>query len=190
MNLSTRITVANGLYALLAVVTIADVTMYSYLKVLTHQSATDSTPFVRNISGAAASLRPHGYSDAGVEVPAASSSDKGWAVRYTSLGCKFSRADEPMWRVLKSALVSGGYHIYDVAPYPLKRLPAPAGDQHESQIAFIDVGWMKQYRLTGTPTTLIFNSHGRIIWTHSGTMDTEDQKSALQTISWNKWRSQ
>jgi hypothetical protein len=186
MNLSMKVVVANTVYTLLVGVTVADVSLFSYMTALTHRNATDSTPFVRDVPDSAAGIRPRGYSDAGIEVAASSMSDKGWAVRYTSPGCKFCRADEPKWSALKSELVASGYQVYDLLPSSSKR--PTVGHNDEMPIAFIDVGWMKQYRLTGTPTTLIFNRHGKIIWAHAGTMSDEDQKSALRTLFWNKSR--
>ena len=187
MSLSMKAVVANAVYVLLAGVTVADVTLFSWLTVLAHRAATDPAPFVREKTDWAASIRPHGFSAAGTEVSVSSSSDKGWAVRYATAGCRFCRADQPKWSALKTELVARGFHIYDIPPY-LLNLPSgeSAGQKDETAIAFIDIGWMKQYRLTGTPTTLIFDRHGKIIWAHAGTMDEQDQKSALLTISLNK----
>jgi thioredoxin-related protein len=83
--------------------------------------------------------------------------------------------------MLKSQLVKKGYRIYRIPPTWDESYSNSAPEvASETQISYVDVSWMKWYRLTSTPTTLLFDGHGKLIWSHIGTMDKDDQKSAMQ----------
>ena len=172
--------------ALLAIVAIADVVIYGYVISL-RQSLRDPRVFYRGTAGTVANARPEGYALSSGRIELSSNSQTGWAVRYASRFCKFCQKDEPKWQSLKSRLASNKYSIFTI--------PVTAGESYSEdanalsgtvQISYVDVGWIKQYRLSATPTTLIFNKNGQIIWTHAGTMTDDDEKSALHAIDVNR----
>jgi hypothetical protein len=171
---------------LLAVVAIADVVIYGYVISL-RQSVGDSRFFYRGISDTATNARPGGYNLSNVRLTVNSNAQTGWAVRYASRFCKFCQKDEPKWQSLKSHLASNSYLIFTIPVTAAESYPEHASAlSGTSQISYVDVEWIKRYRLSATPTTLIFNRSGKIIWTHAGTMTDDDEKSAIHAIDVNR----
>ena len=172
------------IYPLLAMLTVADAALFVYVTVTRHSLALSPAVFLRNPADSLPSAPPRGYSAQGIEAASPSPAGQGWAVRYTTPACPASHADEKQWGSLKAQLLSRGYRIYTIPPNT--DLPAHARPStDETQLMFVDVGWMRRYRLPGTPTLLLFNGRGQLIWTHAGTISHDDAKSALSAVFWN-----
>jgi len=180
-----RLRIKHALYLSLAIVAGVDVALFVYVTVARHLIPSTGA-FIRGETISEVGSPPSGYSDEGEKIPAPKAGH-GWAVRYTTPECEFSRADRTPWSSLEGQLVARGYWIYEIAPrtgnLKVLRTSKETGKTH---IAFVDVGWMKRYRLTATPTTVIFNERGKIVWTHVGTMGQDDQKSAVRALFWNR----
>jgi hypothetical protein len=167
---------------------VADVALFSYVAVARGSSRLSASLF-RDPPDAGSGFPPSGYSAAGNKVAPPAASENGWAIRYASPHCEHCRADEARWSGLKTQLIKKGYHIYEIPPTSADSYPANAPElAGETQISFVDVGWMKRYRPMSTPTILLFNGHGRVIWTHVGEMNQDDDKSALQAGSLIRFR--
>jgi len=181
MKLSKDVLV-RGVYAILALVSIADIAMFAYVTVIRHSSEMSAWLFRHSID-TKGNFPPSGYSAAGNVVSLSSRSDAGWVVRYATPRCEHCRADEARWSSLKSQLINRGYRIYEIPPTATESYYADAPElAGETQISFVDVGWMKRLRFMSTPTTLLFNAKGDVTWTHVGEMSQEDQQSALQAV--------
>lgn len=175
-----------GTYILLAIVAVTDVALFASVTAARY-SIRVSKVFSRSSLAEGAGLSPGGYSASGNKVSVSTAREKGWAVRYASSKCEYCRADEARWSNLKLQLLNKGYRIVEIPPDLSESFSDGAPElTGETQIPFVDVDWMKRYRLTMTPTTLLFNGHGKVIWTQDGVMSEADQKSAAQAAFWNR----
>jgi hypothetical protein len=173
------------IYALLTVIAATDVVLFAYVNVARY-SGMVSEAFFRDPSDMRANVPPSGYSAAGEKAPLPSLSESGWAVRYATPQCGYCRSDEAQWSMLKSKLIKKGYRIYEVPPDSVASYFDSAPElANETQISYVEVGWMKRYRFTATPTTLLFDGRGKLIWSHMGIMNKDDQKSALRAWFFN-----
>lgn len=110
------------------------------------------------------------------------STPSGWAVRYARNGCDFCTSDLE-WKRLAEQLERHNYRTIIL-------LPTEAGKVDEDemfsesakQMAFIKMEWVKQFRFTGTPTTVIFDNDGRVLWRQFGKLSEADYKSAEKAI--------
>jgi len=173
-------------FVLLAVVTITDIALFAYVSSATHFNRKSELVFGNNSDGGTTDP-PSGYSADGKRISTLGLAARGWVVRYASPLCKFCRADEAQWSKLKSQLIARGYQIYELPPslrgaYS-NSAPELAG---ETQIVFVDVGWIRNRRFAGTPITSLFDAHGRVIWTHIGGLEADDQRGALRVDMLNR----
>jgi hypothetical protein len=161
-------------------ITVSDVALFTYVTIARHSNRILEVP-LRRPSTESNNVPLHGYSSTGKEVSVPSVSERGWVVRYTTPRCEYCRADEGQWSILKSLLIKKGFQIYEIPPDSINSYSAGAPEMaNETQISFVDVGWIKRYRFVGTPTTLLFDGDGKMIWSHMGTMDKNDRKSAIK----------
>jgi hypothetical protein len=106
----------------------------------------------------------------------------GWVVRYTSKGCRYCTLDSE-WERLVSQLERFNYRTILLLPTEVDQfdddqiLPESA-----KQMAFVKMDWIKQFRFTGTPTTVIFDNNGRVLWQHFGMLKEADYESAGKAI--------
>jgi len=114
------------------------------------------------------------------------SAPSGWVVRYASSGCIYCKLDYE-WEKLLPFLKSHNYRTLLLLP--------KIGDQFEEdqiqsenvrQMAYVKMDWIKQFRFTGTPTVVIFDSNGRVLWQHRGILKDADYKSAQKIVLRNK----
>ena len=173
------------IYMVLAAIVVADVFLLAYAIVARH-SANMSQLYFRNPLQARASAPFDGYSAAGAKITFDSAPTRGWAVRYASQACPHCRADEQQWNELKSQLLEKGYRIYVIPPSAQDAYPNDASSiSGATQLPYVNVEWIKQYRLTGTPTTLLFSGSGKMFWSHLGEISKSDRVSALIAVTWN-----
>ena len=110
------------------------------------------------------------------------SSHSGWAVRYAAKTCAFC-AEDTQWERLSAQLIKSGFKVTVLLPsadeaYPAQSL-VPAG---APQIAFVSMDWMKQFRITITPSLLLFDRSGRLIWQQQGVLSPTNVEQALEVI--------
>jgi hypothetical protein len=121
---------------------------------------------------------PDGFAADG-EKAAAPKSPSGWVVRYSAQSCKYCRKDENLWNPLQSELQRMGYQVFVVVPSARDEFShQDASVLGTQQLTYVNMGWIKQFRLSETPTVLIFNNDG-LIWSHQGTLGASDPASAL-----------
>jgi len=110
----------------------------------------------------------------------------GWVVRYTRKGCHFCALDTE-WSRLVSHLDRNNYRT-------ILLLPTDADQYDEDQmfsgnvkqLAFVKMEWVRQFRFTGTPTTIIFDNNGRVLWRQFGMLTEDDYKSAEKAVERHK----
>jgi len=103
-------------------------------------------------------------------------------VRYASSRCHFCREDV-YWSKLALELERRSVPIIIVLPGSSAEFPP--GDLMPStaqQAAFVSVEWTRRFRLTFTPTLLVFDSHGQLVWWHEGTLAAADVTSVLSAV--------
>ncbi len=172
------------LYAILALLICVDIGLSGYIFLENHNRTVMLADYFRNGLEAKSTNQPVGYSSTGMRLNVVPGTGKGWVVRYASTKCEFCRADEAQWSALKSLVINAGYHIYYISPDGMNSyMDRPAEQPTETQISFVDIDWMKRYRLTGTPTTLLFNNCGNLIWAHTGTMSAVDQQDVSRALT-------
>jgi hypothetical protein len=50
------------------------------------------------------------------------------------------------------------------------------------QVAFVSMEWMKRFRLTVTPTAMLFNRAGTLVWAQHGMLRPDSIASALRVL--------
>jgi len=126
--------------------------------------------------------KPEGFARDGTRLNI-SDSGKGWAIRYAEVGCKYCASDA-QWKLLASKLQEAGFEIIVLLPSPKGEYPqdglVPKGIQ---QAAFMNVEWIKHFRLSVTPTILLFDNRQRLLWQRQGVLDSQDVASAVRVIN-------
>lgn len=129
---------------------------------------------------------PDGFRLDGKHISPISMDKAGWTVRYAARDCQSCRADEARWLPLARALMNENYDVRVLIPGRADAFPSqPPGI---TQVGFVNLEWIGRYRLTRTPTVLIFDREKGLIWSHEGTLDGEDQEDALSTVRAAKHR--
>jgi len=111
-----------------------------------------------------------------------SSSPSGWVVRYANQGCMYCKLDFE-WERLASELDRHNYRTILVLPLNENQydednvIPKTA-----KQMAFVKTEWIKQFSFRGTPTVVIFDNNGRMIWHRNGMLTEIDYNSAIKAI--------
>jgi len=115
-----------------------------------------------------------------------SSSPAGWVVRYASNGCIYCKLDF-YWEHYASKLESLNYRIILLLPKEEDKFDDDRIiSKTLQQLAFIKPEWIKQFRFTGTPTVVIFDNNGRVLWRHAGLLKEVDYNSLKMAIEGNK----
>jgi hypothetical protein len=149
-------------------------------------SAQDSSLILRTSGGLDAAAPPDGFLATGVSLHSSTNKHNGWVVRYAAKECKYCRLDGPVWAQLKDDLQRRGYQIFVVVPSARDEFPSDSKDVAEAQEeTYVNVKWIKLYRLSVTPTLLIFNGKHGLIWSHQGMLDSHDPGSAMRAIEMN-----
>jgi thioredoxin-related protein len=107
----------------------------------------------------------------------------GWVVRYASTGCIYCRLDFE-WERLVPLLERLGYRTTILLPKETDEFEDDKIiSENAQQMAFVKMDWIKQFRFTGTPTVIVFDNNGRVLWHHNGMMKNVDYESARSAIS-------
>jgi len=106
----------------------------------------------------------------------------GWVVRYASSGCIFCKLDYE-WEYLASQLERLNYRTIILLPNLESQLDdVSIIPKNAQQMAFVKMDWIKQFRFTGTPTVIIFDSNGRVLWHLNGMLKESDYRAAEEII--------
>jgi len=103
----------------------------------------------------------------------------GWVVRYTSKGCTYCAQDSE-WERLVLLLERHNYRT--VLLLPTEKNKYDEDEQTLQQMAFVKMDWIKQFRFTGTPTVVVFDNSGRVLWHRVGMLNESDYESAVKII--------
>ena len=101
-----------------------------------------------------------------------------FAIRYLSDKCGFCDADTE-GRRLEQELQRAGVSVAVLLPRVGDQLAAEKVPQGTPQLSFVSTEWIKRLRLTVTPTFLIVDAHGELIWHNEGTLSALDVDVAL-----------
>lgn len=173
--------IERGLILVLSFLILGDAALVVYLKNSGFQS--EARLILRDPSSQGTFVPPVGFgSCAGVgEDQLNSHGYQGWAVRYSSNNCPFCKKDEALWNPLESGLREIGYRVFIIVPNTQDEFPPNSDELNGArQEVYVSLGWIKHFRLTVTPTLLLFNHRGELIWSHQGMLDPIDPSSALQ----------
>ena len=106
----------------------------------------------------------------------------GWVVRYVSRECIYCKLDYE-WERLVPQLERLNYRTILLLTKEADQLNQDqVVPKSAQQIAFIKMDWIKQFRFNGTPTVVIFDKNGRVLWHHTGIMNIANYKSAENVI--------
>jgi hypothetical protein len=145
-------------------------------------STSDSKYHFPNLSSGGSS--PVGYDAEGMPARLDLHQHSGWAVRFASPHCHYSQQDEPTWRRLSSELNRRGVPIYIIVPTQTDAYPKDYTSTIGAvQLSYVDMEWLRRFRLTGTPTVLLFNREGGLVWSHRGLLHEKDASVALGSIA-------
>src|SRR5690348_13550984 len=166
---------------LLGMAILADGALITKVIVTEHEYQSHvSTVLVRSVSSERVPLL-RGFSPTGTD-PSLISPIHGWAVRYASRTCPYCSRDT-QWKELAPLLEAHGYPIVVLLPQvgdaisDKDMVPSDA-----SQIALVDMNWIKRFRLSVTPSLLIFSRDGRLIWSRQGMLLPDDPESVMREI--------
>jgi len=110
------------------------------------------------------------------------SAPSGWVVRYASKGCRYCALDAE-WERLIPQLEHLDFRTILLLPTETDQFDEDQMiPERAKQMAFVRMDWIKQFRFTGTPTTVIFDNNGRVLWRHYGMLKEADYKSAEKAI--------
>lgn len=130
---------------------------------------------------------PDGFTPEGLKISQDESSvpASGWVVRYASKGCVYCMLDFE-WEWLVPQLEQRNYRSIVLLPKEEDRFDEDRiVPRTAQQMAFVKMDWLKQFRFTGTPTVIIFDNKGHVLWSHYGILKEADYKSAEKTIAEN-----
>jgi len=168
------------------VLAIMDGVLYSRVRAGIDRFAQSSESIYRLREEHSAISPPDGFTVTGAREIPKWLPPSGWAVRYASNNCGYCKQDEARWTRMATELRRLNFQIVTVVPESRDAYPANAEALKQTdQIVFVDIGWLKNFRLDKTPTLLIFDPRHGLIWSHRGVLETEDQGSAMRTIK--KW---
>ena len=115
-----------------------------------------------------------------------SSALSGWVVRYASRGCIFCNLDYE-WERLVPVLERNNYRTILLLPNETDQFAeSRVLPESAEQMAYVKMDWIKQFRFTGTPTLVIFNNKGRVLWHRTGMLQDVDYESIVKTIENNR----
>lgn len=110
-----------------------------------------------------------------------SRAEHGWAVRYVSKDCGYCETDVHGKRLI-SELEELGMPVAILVPRAGEEVADGMFAAASPQMTFVPVGWIKQLRLTVTPTLMIFDGKGALVWHHQGTLQPDDVTEAMSLV--------
>jgi len=171
----------------LGMLIVLDSFLYLQAKTKLDHVAQDTTILYRSPDKTNTIGPPDGFNSSSIKVDITRKSNKGWVVRYAAKNCEFCRADEPRWNQMSADLQRLGYSVIFIVPQASEAYPdnslALMGTREE---VYVNLEWVKRFRLSMTPTLLIFAPDQKLLWFHQGALGPADPASAFRTIElWN-----
>ena len=109
-------------------------------------------------------------------------SPSGWVVRYASKGCAYC-AQDTEWDRLVPLLDRHNYRTLLFLPKESDQFDEDGMLSRDlRQMAFVKMDWIKQFRFTGTPTVVVFDKTGRVLWGRVGKLNEADYDSVERVI--------
>lgn len=109
----------------------------------------------------------------------------GWVVRYASKGCIYCMLDYE-WENLVRQLEPLNFRTILLLPKEADQFDKDkVVPETAQQMSFLKVDWVKQFRFSKTPTVVIFDGDGNVLWHHRGMMNNAHYKSAVKAITRN-----
>ena len=103
-------------------------------------------------------------------------------IRYASRTCGYCARDT-VWPRLAEAMRLKGVSVAVLLPRAAEGFdPAALVPAQVPQVAFVSMEWMKRYRLTVTPTAMLFNRAGKLVWAQHGMLRPDSIASALRVL--------
>jgi hypothetical protein len=101
-------------------------------------------------------------------------------LRYASTSCSYCKQDRAFFNLLFRQLRQVGCTAVVLAP-TREELEAPSDGEH--RLEFTTAATARALPLTATPTTLLFDWAGRVIWLKQGAMDRDDVGRAIRAAA-------
>jgi len=106
----------------------------------------------------------------------------GWVVRYASKDCVYCKLDFEWERLVplserlnyRTILLppTENDHFADEQIFPARAL----------QMAYVKMDGIRQFRFSGTPTVVIFDNRGHVLWHRKGMLSDVDYESAEKAV--------
>lgn len=104
-------------------------------------------------------------------------------IRYVSRGCIYCADSKQAWDSLAGTLGRLGCLPVGVVPRAaLSLAPSVFGVAGESQLAWLTMDWVEGWRPTETPTTLVVDGAGRVLWSRVGELRPDDAAAAAAAV--------
>jgi len=166
---------------ILGLVIVIDGILFIYVRYNLDSFAKDTSLLYRAGRESSPAQDPIGYTSTGAKIVPATKG--GLAVRFASKDCQFSRADAANWNAISSEFHRRGYDVIIVVTKVEEQYPSDAPELKAAhQEAYVDMGWIERFRLTLTPTLLIFAPSKQLMWAHQGALRAEDVSSAERAM--------
>jgi len=109
-------------------------------------------------------------------------SPSGWVVRYASKNCIYCKMDFE-WERLVPKFEQYNYRTIVLLPDERSQFDEEMiFSENVQQMIYARMDWIKQFRFIGTPTVLIFDNKGHMLWYKSGILKNADYESAEKAI--------
>jgi hypothetical protein len=103
-------------------------------------------------------------------------------LRYASKNCGYCQRDL-VWPRLAEAMRVKGVRVAVLLPRAAEAFDSlTLVPRSAPQVAFVSTEWLKQFRLTTTPTVMLFNSVGDLIWAQQGMLGADSIDRALRAL--------
>jgi hypothetical protein len=103
-------------------------------------------------------------------------------VRYAAKGCPYSHSDE-VWTSFAEEMRSRGAKVAVLLSAAKQAFDGetlvPSGIP---QAAFVSLEWMSRFRLSSTPTVLLFDAGGALVWAEEGTLRSDSIERAVRAL--------
>jgi len=107
----------------------------------------------------------------------------GLIVRYASQDCGYCERDVE-WSHLASGAARYGFRVVFLLPSAVHAFsPDRLVPRGVRQIALVSMDWMRRFRITITPTLLVFGPDGGLLWQRQGVLSSEDTRAALELMA-------
>jgi len=129
-------------------------------------------------------ILPDGFTPSGTKITwnESSTPPSGWVVRYASNGCIYCKLDHE-WERLAYQLEQENFRIITLLPNEMNQFDdAQIIPKTARQMVFIKMDWAKQFRFIGTPSVIIFDNNGHVLWHRTGMLNDVDYVSAKKVV--------